>query len=176
MGWLAERLEQNQKEALAKAFKADGLQMLSIERKSEIQILREENEWLSMVLRDCENKRVNVQKKCVIDMTRPQPCTEFMDVSVMELTAKLVEKTHEVIQKAAIISKSAADSGESHDAEVDIAEKLTGLITFCTSWLHYGLGYDEHLRGEVQIRLNEKNLRRGNIGDDAALSIRQEEE
>mgnify|MGYP000874028589 CR=1 FL=1 len=94
MGWLAERLEQNQKEALAKAFKADGLQMLSIERKSEMQILREENEWLSMVLRDCENKRVNMQKKCVIDMTRPQPCTEFMDVSVMELTAKLVEKTH----------------------------------------------------------------------------------
>lgn len=132
MGWLAERLEQNQKEALAKAFKADGLQMLSIERKSEMQILREENEWLSMVLRDCENKRVNVQKKCVIDMTRPQPCTEFMDVSVMELTAKLVEKTHEVIQKAAIISKSAADSAIiPRRRGTDYSSPISGNIQAC---------------------------------------------
>lgn len=175
MGFL-KKFQDTEKEATVKAFKADGLQMLPMEHKSEMQLLREENEWLKMVLKDCEKKHVDEKSRRIVDMTRPQPCTEFMDVSVMELTAKLVEKTHEVIQKAAIISKSAADSGESHDAEVDIAEKLTGLITFCTSWLHYGLGYDEHLRGEVQIRLNEKNLRRGNIGDDAALSIRQEEE
>ena len=175
MGFL-KKFQDAKKEVTAEALKAEELQILPVEHKSKVQLLQEENEWLKMILRDCENRRVNVQKKRIVDMTRPQPCTEFMDVSVMELTAKLVEKTHEVIQKAAIISKSAADSGESHDAEVDIAEKLTGLITFCTSWLHYGLGYDEHLRGEVQIRLNEKNLRRGNIGDDAALSIRQEEE
>ena len=175
MGFL-KKFQDTEKEATVKALTADGLQTLPPEHKSELQILREENEWLKMVLKDCEKKHVDEKSRRVVDMTRPQPCTEFMDVSVMELTAKLVEKTHEVIQKAAIISKSAADSGESHDAEVDIAEKLTGLITFCTSWLHYGLGYDEHLRGEVQMRLNEKNLRRGSIRDDDVLPMQHKAE
>ena len=152
------------------------LRRLLVEQERERQRLKIENEWLKKVLEDCEKKRVDTEGRYIIDMTRPQPCTEFMDMSVMELTAKLVEKTHEVIQKAAIISKSAADSGESHDAEVDIAEKLTGLITFCTSWLHYGLGYDEHLRGEVQMRLNEKNLRHGSIRDDDVLPIQHKAE
>ena len=44
MGWLTKRLEEKQKAATVKAFTADGLQTLPPEHKSELQILREENE------------------------------------------------------------------------------------------------------------------------------------
>lgn len=141
MGWLTKRLEEKQKAATVKAFEADGLQMLPMEHKSEMQLLREENEWLKMVLRDCEKKHADEKSGRVVDMTKPQSCNMF-DVA---------------------------------DEEA-LAEKLTEIITVCTSWID-ALGYDEVKRGKLQERVNEKNLRRGNrsIGDDEALTMRQEE-
>ena len=175
MGWLAERLEQNQKEALAKAFKADGLQMLPMEHKSEMQILREENEWLKMVLKDCEKKHVDEKSRRVVDMTRPQPCNMF-DVADAEAWGKELGKHMYEVIKDVIYMDQFFDCIERADEEA-LAEKLTNVITVCTSWID-ALGYDEVKRGELQARVNEKNLRRGNrsIGDDEALTMRQEEE
>ena len=125
MGWLTKRLEEKQKAATVKAFEADGLQMLPMEHKSEMQLLREENEWLKMVLRDCEKKHADEKRGRVVDMTKPQSCNMF-DVA---------------------------------DEEA-LAEKLTEIITVCTSWID-ALGYDEVKRAEIQRKVNDKNRRRG---------------
>lgn len=45
-----------------------------------------------------------------------------------------------------------------------LAEELTDVITVCASYLH-ALGYDEEARGEIQRKVNEKNARRGYLGD-----------
>ena len=147
--------------------------------KSEIQILREENEWLKMVLRDCENKRVNVQKKHIVDMTRPQPDMESMCLSALSWSAKLSEEKRNVGKEALKLAQiTRTDSDEVKKTEVRLAMQLTKIITICTSWMYYGLGHDEEQRGKIQSRINEQNLRRGNrsIGEDEALAMRQEEE
>ena len=100
-----------------------------------------------------------------IDMTKPQPCTVFQyapktAASTLAWVAKLNEKTNEAIREAVKVSRLAEVDENFHDAEVDLAEELTDVITVCTSWLH-ALGYDEYLRGEVQKRINEKNKARG---------------
>ena len=96
-----------------------------------------------------------------IDMTKPQPCTvKFRDADAFDWTAKLIEETDEAVHEAIKVSRLAEVDGNFHDAEVDLAEELTDVITVCTSWLH-ALGYDEYLRGEVQRRVNEKNKDRG---------------
>ena len=176
MGWLAERFEQNQKEALAKAFKADVLPMMKMEHKSEIQILREENEWLKMVLRDCENKRVNVQKKRVIEMTKPQPCTKDKCLSALSWSAKLSEEERKVGKEALKLAQIIrTDSDEVKKTEARLAMRLTKIITLCTSWLHYGLSCDEQQRDQMQMRINKKNLYQGRIGDNEALHLQEEE-
>lgn len=176
MGWLAERFEQNQKEALAKAFKADVLPMMKTGHKSEIQILREENEWLKMVLRDCENKRVNVQKKRVIEMTKPQPCMKDKCLSALSWSAKLSEEERKVGKEALKLAQIiGTDSDEVKKTEVRLAMRLTKIITLCTSWLHYGLSCDEQQRDQMQMRVNKKNLHQGSIGDNEALQLQEEE-
>ena len=55
MGFL-KKFQDTEKEATVKAFEADGLQIVPMEHKSEMQLLREENEWLKMVLKDCEKR------------------------------------------------------------------------------------------------------------------------
>ena len=105
-----------------------------------------------------------------IDMTKPQPCTVFQyapktAASTLAWVAKLNEETNEAIREAVKVSRLAEVDGNFHDAEVDLAEELTDVITVCTSWLH-ALGYDEYLRGEVQKRVNEKNKKRGYFGID----------
>ena len=102
----------------------------------------------------------NEQLNTGVDMTKPQPCTKYRDAERMAWIAKLIEETHEVVQEAVKVSRLAEVDGNFHDAEVDLAEELTDVITLCTSWLH-ALGYDEYLRGEVQRRVNEKNKKRG---------------
>lgn len=178
-GWLTKRLEEKQKAATVKAFEADGLQILPMEHKSEMQILREESEWLKMVLRDCENKRVNMQKKHIVDMTRPQPHMESMCLSALSWAAKLSEEKRKVGKEALKLAQiTGMDSDEVKKTEVRLAMQLTKIITICTSWMYYGLGHDEEQRGKIQSRINEQNLRCGNrsIGDDEALTMRQEEE
>lgn len=102
-----------------------------------------------------------------IDMTKPQPCTVFQyapktAASTLAWVAKLNEETGEAIREALKVSRLAEMDGNFHDAEVDLAEEFTDVITVCTSWLH-ALGYDEYLRGEVQKRINEKNKARGYV-------------
>jgi len=112
-----------------------------------------------------ENEELKL--KTDADVTKPQPCTRFRNAGTVEWIAKLSEETNEVIQEAKkvyALEKADEDGAEYagciEDAEVILAEELTDVITVCVSWLH-ALGYDEHLRGEVQKRVNEKNRERG---------------
>ena len=174
MGFL-KKFQDTEKEATVKALTADGLQTLPPEHKSELQILREENEWLKMVLKDCEKKHVDEKSRRVVDMTRPQPCNMF-DVADAEAWGKDLGKHMYEVIKDVIYMDQFFDCIERADEEA-LAEKLTDIITVCTSWID-ALGYDEVKRGELQARVNEKNLRRGNrsIGEDEAPAMRQEEE
>lgn len=174
MGFL-KKFQDTEKEAAVKAFKADGLQMLPMEHKSEMQLLREENEWLKMVLKDCEKKHVDEKSRRVVDMTRPQPCNMF-DVADGEAWARELGKYMYDVVRDVIYMDQFFDCIERADEEA-LAEKLTDIITVCTSWID-ALGYNEVKRGELQARVNEKNLRRGNrsIGENEAPAMRQEEE
>ena len=53
------------------------LRRLLIEHEREMQRLKIENDWLKMVLKDCEKKRVDAKGGRIVDMTRPQPCEVF---------------------------------------------------------------------------------------------------
>ena len=157
MGFL-KKFQDTEKEATVKAFEADGLQMLPMEHKSEMQLLREENEWLKMVLKDCEKKHVDEKSRRVVDMTRPQPCDMF-DVVDGEAWAKELGKHMYDVIKDVIYMDQFFDCIERADEEA-LAEKLTDIITVCTSWID-ALGYDEAKRGELQRRVNEKNCEQG---------------
>ena len=93
-----------------------------------------------------------------IDMTKPQPCNMF-DVADGEAWAKELGKHIYDVVRDVIYMDQFFDCIERADEEA-LAEKLTDVITVCTSWLH-ALGYDEYLRGELQKRVNEKNKKRG---------------
>lgn len=93
-----------------------------------------------------------------IDMTKPQPCNMF-DVADSEAWAKELGKRMYDVVRDAIYMEQFFDCIERADEEA-LAEKLTDIITVCTSWIN-ALGYDEYLRGEVQRRVNEKNKKRG---------------
>lgn len=93
-----------------------------------------------------------------IDMTKPQPCNMF-DVADSEAWAKELGKHMYDVVRDAIYMEQFFDCIERADEEA-LAEKLTKVITVCTSWLAE-LGYDEARRGEVQKRVNEKNKERG---------------
>ena len=93
-----------------------------------------------------------------IDMTKPQPCNMF-DVADVEAWGKELGKHMYGVVRDVIYMDQFFDCIERADEEA-LAEKLTDVITVCTSWLH-ALGYDEKARGEVQRRVNEKHKARG---------------
>ena len=133
------------------------LRRLLIEYGQEIQHLRDENERLK-TLADSGKNRVDTKQKCVIDMTRPQPCDMF-DVADGEAWAKELGKHMYDVITDVIYMDQFFDCIERADEEA-LAEKLTDIITVCTSWID-ALGYDEVKRGKLQERVNEKNLMRG---------------
>ena len=126
--------------------------------KKENAALKEENERLKQVLADCEKKRVDEKSGRVVDMTRPQPCNMF-DVADGEAWAKELGKHMYEVIKDVIYMDQFFDCVERADEEA-LAEKLTDIITVCTSWVD-ALDYDEVKRGELQARVNEKNRKRG---------------
>ena len=93
-----------------------------------------------------------------IDMTKPQPCNMF-DIADAEAWAKELGKHMYDVVRDAIYVDQFFDCIERADEEA-LAEKLTDVITVCTSWLH-ALGYDEARRGELQRLVNEENKKRG---------------
>ena len=103
-----------------------------------------------------------------IDMTRPQPCTEFEDAVTVKWVAKLLEETNEVIQETPEY-RTLFENGYSREypdrakaAKDRIALELTDVIHVCVSWLN-AMGYDEEARGELHRRVNEKNRERGHF-------------
>ena len=115
--------------------------------------LEEENKRLKGLLEEQDNKQV-------LDMTKPQPCNMF-DVADGEAWAKELGKHMYDVVRDVIYMDQFFDCIERADEEA-LAEKLTDIITVCTSWLH-ALGYDEYLRGELQRLVNEKNRERGHF-------------
>ena len=93
-----------------------------------------------------------------IDMTKPQPCNMF-DVADGEAWAKELGKHMYDVVRDVIYMDQFFDCIERADEEA-LAEKLTDIITVCTSWIA-ALGYDEAKRGELQRLVNEKNRERG---------------
>ena len=134
------------------------LRRLLVDYEQEMQRLRKENEWLKKVLEDCEKKRVDEKSGRIVDMTRPQPCNMF-DVVDGEAWAKELGKHMYDVIKDVIYMDQFFDCIERADEEA-LAEKLTDIITICTSWID-ALGYDEGKRGKLQERVNEKNKARG---------------
>ena len=134
------------------------LRQLLIGHEQEIQHLRNENERLKQVLADCEKKRVDEKSGRVVDMTRPQPCNMF-DVADGEAWGKELGKHMYDVARDVIYMDQFFDCIESEDIEA-LAEKLTDVITVCTSWLD-AFGYDEVARGKLHEKVNEKNCKRG---------------
>lgn len=137
------------------------LRKLLVDYEQEMKRLKKENEWLKKVLEDCEKKRVAAKGGRIVDMTRPQPCNMF-DVADAEAWGKELGKHMYEVIKDVIYMDQFFDCIERADEE-DLAEKLTDVITVCTSWID-ALGYDEVKRGELQERVNEKNKARGYWG------------
>ena len=101
-----------------------------------------------------------------IDITRPQPSSEFCYLKTLEWVTELSNKTNKVIQEAGYLGSLVDDSFTETDiedvcvTEKRLALKLTEVITFCTSWINH-IGYLEEQRGDVQRQVNEKNRERG---------------
>ena len=144
------------------------LRRLLVEHEQEMQRRKIENDWLKMVLKDCEKKRV--EGKRVVDMTRPQPCVKYMqqlwygrqrfneDESLYLVGRCLAQVDQERKECLEALVTCFAD-GES-EAKEHLAEELTDVKTAATTALHV-LGYDEEARGKLQERVNEKNRKRG---------------
>ena len=158
-----------QEAALGMLEKLGTLRKLLEEHAHEMQRLKTENEWLKMVLKDCEKKRVDEKSGRIVDMTRPQPCVKFHDEPPLLWAAKLTEDVSEAFQAsvrlgilydALDVTINNVDEKAVRFAENRMAEELTDVITVCTSWLD-ALGYDEVARAEMQEKVNDKNRRRG---------------
>ena len=134
------------------------LRRLLVDYEQEMQRLRKENEWLKKVLEDCEKKRVDEKSGRIVDMTKPQPCDMF-DVADAEAWGRELGKHMYEVIKDVIYMDQFFDCIERADEE-ELAEKLTDVITVCTSWID-ALGYDEVKRAEIQRKVNDKNRRRG---------------
>lgn len=138
------------------------LRKLLEEHAREMQRLKIENDWLKMVLKDCEKK--HVEGKRVVDMTRPQPCVRYLkqhfnkDKSLYLVGRCLAQVDQERKECLEALVTCFAD-GES-EAKEHLAEELTDVKTAVTTALHV-LGYDEEARGKLQERVNEKNRKRG---------------
>lgn len=101
-----------------------------------------------------------------IDMTKPQPSSEFCYEKTLDWVAEFSKKTNEVIQEAGYLGGLVDDFFTETDIEdVGVTEKrlalkLTEVITFCTSWLNR-IGYFENERDEMQRIVNKKNREHG---------------
>lgn len=138
------------------------LRKLLADYDREMQRLKIENDWLKMVLKDCEGKRV--EGKRVVDMTRLQPCVRYLkqhfnkDKSlylVGRCLAQVDQERKECLEALVICFADRGDEAKEH-----LAEELTDVKTAATTALHV-LGYDEEARGKLQERVNEKNKARG---------------
>ena len=140
------------------------LRRLLVEHEQEMQRLKIENDWLKMVLEDCEKKRVDAKGGRIVDMTRPQPCVRYLkqhfnkDKSlylVGRCLAQVDQERKECLEALVICFADRGDEAKEH-----LAEELTDVKTAATTALHV-LGYDEEARGKLQERVNEKNRKRG---------------
>ena len=146
------------------------LRRLLVEHEQEMQRLKIENDWLKMVLKDCEKKRVDEKRGRIVDMgrivdrTRPQPCVRYLeqhfnkDKSLYLVGRCLAQVDQERKECLEALTACFADRGD--EAKEHLAEELTDVKTAATTALHV-LGYDEEARGKLQARVNEKNRRRG---------------
>lgn len=139
------------------------LRRLLVEHEQEMQRLKIENDWLKMVLKDCEKKRVDAKGGRIVDMTRPQPCVRYLkqhfnkDKSLYLVGRCLAQ----VDQERKECLEALTDCfGDKSGAREHLAEELTDVVTAATTALRM-LGYDEEARGKLQERVNEKNRRRG---------------
>ena len=139
------------------------LRRLLVEHEQEMQRLKIENDWLKMVLKDCEKKRVDEKRGRIVDMTRPQPCVRYLkqhfnkDKSLYLVGRCLAQ----VDQERKECLEALTDCfGDKSGAREHLAEELTDVVTAATTALRM-LGYDEEARGKLQERVNEKNRRRG---------------
>ena len=156
-----------QEAAMGMLEKLRELRRLLIEHEREMQRLKIENDWLKMVLRDCEKKHVDAKGGRIIDMTRPQPCVRYLeqhfnkDKSLYLVGRCLAQVDQERKECLEALVTCFADRGD--EAKEHLAEELTDVKTAATTALHV-LGYDEAMRDELQTRVNDKNRRRGYWG------------
>ena len=139
------------------------LRKLLADYDREMQRLKIENDWLKMVLSDCEKKRVDEKSGRIIDMTRPQPCVKYMQRHFDEdKSLYLVGRClAQVDQERKECLEALTDCfGDKSGAREHLAEELTDVVTAATTALRM-LGYDEVARGKLQERVNEKNRKRG---------------
>ena len=138
------------------------LRKLLVEYEREMQRLKIENDWLKMVLSDCEKKRI--EGKRVVDMTRPQPCVKAKEQTDADFAMKLAEEVQEVTEAMKAFACATRETAYCRYAprlaRDRLGEELTDVITVCVTWLA-SLGYDEVERGRIQRAVNEKNRRRG---------------
>lgn len=153
-----------QEAAMGMLEKLGTLRKLLEEHAREMQRLKTENEWLKMVLKDCEKKHVDAESGRVIDMTKPQPCVRYLEQHfnkdkrlylVGRCLAQVDQERKECLEA---LTACFADRGD--EAKEHLAEELTDVKTAVTTALHV-LGYDEEARGKLQERVNDKNRRRG---------------
>ena len=149
------------------------LRKLLVDYDREMQRLKIENDWLKMVLKDYEKKRVDAQSGRIVDMTRPQPCTRFLNMGTVGWIANLMEETNEAIQEAYTVSQLEQTNGKApceamnevlQNARERLAMELTDVVHVCVSWLN-AEGWNEEARGELHRLVNEKNRARG-TGDE----------
>ena len=155
-----------QEAAMGMLEKLGKLRKLLVDYDREMQRLKTENEWLKMVLSDCEKKRVDAKGGRIVDMTRPQPCVRYLkqhfnkDKSLYLVGRCLAQ----VDQERKECLEALTDCfGDKSGAREHLAEELTDVVTAATTALRM-LGYDEEARGKLQERVNEKNKARGYWG------------
>ena len=152
-----------QEAAMGMLEKLGKLRKLLADYDREMQRLKTENEWLKMVLSDCEKKRVDAKGGRIIDMTRPQPCVKYMqqhfnnDKSLYLVGRCLAQVDGERKECLEALSDC---FGDKSGAREHLAEELTDVVTAATTALCM-LGYDEEARGNLQAQVNAKNRRRG---------------
>lgn len=152
-----------QEAAMGMLEKLGTLRKLLEEHAREMQRLKIENDWLKMVLRDCEKKHVDEKGGRIIDMTRPQPCVKYMQQHFnKDKSLYLVGRClAQVDQERKECLEALSDCfGDKSGAREHLAEELTDVVTAATTALHV-LGYDEVARGNLQAQVNAKNRRRG---------------
>lgn len=156
-----------QETAMGMLEKLGKLREMLVEYEREMQRLKRENEWLKRVLEDCEKKRVDAKGGRIVDMTRPQPCVKYLErhfgedkslYLVGRCLAQVDQERKECLEALVICFADRGDEAKEH-----LAEELTDVVTAATTALRM-LGYDEEARAKMQMRVNEKNRRRGYWG------------